>query len=121
MVALDLLWLGVLAKSMYSQGIGHLMADQPKLAAALLFYMLYAAGLIVFAVAPQASDPAWGKTLLMGALFGLVAYATYDLSNLATLRNWPVSLALVDMAWGAVLSAVSAGAGKAAMNWVSKP
>jgi uncharacterized membrane protein len=57
----------------------------------------------------------------MGALFGFIAYATYDLSNLATLRNWPVSLALIDMAWGAVLSGVSAGAAKAAMNWANKP
>ena len=120
MVALDMLWLGVVAKAMYQQAIGHLMAEQPRLPAAVAFYCLYAAGLMIFAVWPQAGDPAWGRTILMGALFGLFAYATYDLSNLATLRNWPIGLTMVDMAWGTVISAVSAWAGKAALNWVTK-
>lgn len=120
MVALDMLWLGVIAKAIYQEGIGHLMAAQPLVLAAIVFYALYAVGLVVFTVAPQAEDPGWTKTLVMGALFGFFAYATYDLSNLATLRNWPVRLALIDMAWGAVLSAASAGAGKAAMNWATK-
>ena len=120
MVALDVLWLGVIAKAMYQQAIGHLMAEQPRIPAALAFYGLYALGLLIFTIAPQADDTGWGRTMLMGALFGLVAYATYDLSNLATLRNWPSSLAMVDMAWGTVLSAVSAGAGRAAMNWAAK-
>jgi uncharacterized membrane protein len=120
MVALDMLWLGVLAKSMYQQAIGHLMADQPKVAAAVLFYALYAMGLLVFAVAPYAEDTGWGKTVVMGGLFGLIAYATYDLSNLATLKNWPVSLAVIDMAWGAALSAVTAGAARAAWHWSAK-
>ena len=120
MVALDVLWLGVIAKAMYQQAIGHLMAEQPRIPAALAFYGLYALGLLIFTIAPHGDDPGWGRTILMGALFGVVAYATYDLSNLATLRNWPTSLALVDMAWGAVLSAASAGAGRAAMNWAAK-
>lgn len=120
MVAVDMLWLGVIAKSMYRDGIGHLMAEQPKIAAAVAFYFLYAAGLLVFALAPQADDAAWGRTILMGGLFGFFAYATYDLSNLATLRNWPVRLALVDMVWGTLISATAAAAGKAAMNWVGK-
>jgi uncharacterized membrane protein len=120
MVALDMLWLGFIAKAMYQQGIGHLMAEQPQLWAAAVFYALYAAGLLVFAVAPQAENPALGRPIVMGALFGFFAYATYDLSNLATLRNWPVGLSLVDIAWGMVLSAISAGAGKAAMNWATK-
>jgi uncharacterized membrane protein len=120
LVALDMLWLGFVAKAMYQQAIGHLMAEQPKLWAAVAFYALYAIGLLVFAVAPQAEDPAWGRPILMGALFGFFAYATYDLSNLATLRNWPLGLTLVDIAWGTLLSAVSAAAGKAAMNWAIK-
>jgi uncharacterized membrane protein len=120
MVALDGLWLGWVAKAMYQEGIGHLMADQPRLLAALAFYALYAAGLLVFVIAPQAANPSWGRTLLMGALFGLVAYATYDLSNLATLKDWPVGLTLIDIAWGAALSAVSAAAGKAALNWAAQ-
>lgn len=119
-VALDMLWLGLIAKAMYQQAIGHLMAEQPRLGAAAAFYALYAAGLMIFAVMPQAEDPSWGKTVLMGALFGFFAYATYDLSNLATLRNWPVGLTLVDMAWGTVLSAAAAAAGKAALSWAAK-
>jgi uncharacterized membrane protein len=120
MVALDILWLGVIAKTMYQQAIGHLMAEQPRLLVALVFYALYPVALLVFAIAPQANDPARGKVLLMGALFGFFAYATYDLSNLATLRDWPIRMTLIDMVWGTVVSALSAGAGKAALNWAAK-
>jgi uncharacterized membrane protein len=120
MLALDMLWLSVIAKTMYQQAIGHLLAEQPRLLPALAFYCLYPAGLLIFAVLPQAVDPGWGKTLFMGALFGFFAYATYDLSNLATLKEWPVRLTLVDMIWGTVLSAVSAAAGKAALDWAAR-
>jgi len=120
-VALDMLWLGVIAKSMYQDAIGHLMADKPGVWAALAFYLVYPVGLVAFVLAPNAAEPLWGRTLLMAALFGFVAYATYDLSNLATLKNWPVKLTLIDLCWGTVLSAVAAGAGKAAMNWAARP
>jgi uncharacterized membrane protein len=120
MVVLDLLWLGVVARQMYQQAIGHLLAEKPKVLAAVGFYLVYPVGVLVFAVAPHAGDPGWGRTLVMGALFGFFAYATYDLTNLATLRGWPIRLTLLDMAWGTVLSAASAGAGKLAMNWASK-
>ncbi|WP_180130807.1 DUF2177 family protein [Rhodoferax sp. BLA1] len=121
MLLLDMVWLGVVAKSMYQESIGHLMADKPRIAAAAVFYVVYAMGLMVFVLVPHVNDTQWGRTLLFGALFGFVAYATYDLSNLATLKNWPVKLTLIDMCWGSVLSAVSAGAGKAAMNWAARP
>jgi uncharacterized membrane protein len=116
MVAIDLLWLGIIAKPLYQQGIGHLMAERPNMLVALLFYLIFAAGLLVFAVAPDGVSAGWGKTALAGALFGLVAYATYDLTNLATLKNWPVGLALLDMAWGSLVSALSATAGKAVLD-----
>jgi uncharacterized membrane protein len=119
-VALDMLWLGLIAKAMYQQAIGHLMAEQPRLLAALAFYVLYPAGLMIFAVMPYAEDPSWVKAVSTGALFGFFAYATYDLSNLATLKNWPVGLTLTDMAWGALLSAAAAAAGKAAWSWAAK-
>jgi uncharacterized membrane protein len=112
MVALDLLWLGLIAKPIYQQGIGHLMAESPKIGVAVLFYAVYAAGLVYFAVTVHPAGAAWGKTLVSAALFGFVAYATYDLTNLATLKNWPLSLALIDMAWGCVVSVVSAAGGK---------
>lgn len=120
MIALDMLWLGVIAKSMYQTAIGHLMAEKPNIPAALVFYTLYALGLQVFAVTPQSVDAAWGRSVVMGALFGFFAYATYDLSNFATLRNWPIRLTIVDIIWGTVLSAVSVAAGRAALNWVGK-
>lgn len=119
MIVLDVLWLGFIAKPLYQQGIGHLMAAQPKLAAAAVFYALFALGLLVFTVVPNAAEPGWLRTAGMAALFGLIAYATYDLSNLATLRDWPVGLAVIDMAWGAFISASSAIAGRAAWNAVS--
>jgi uncharacterized membrane protein len=120
LVALDMLWLGVIAKSTYQQAIGHLMAEQPQVLAALAFYIVYSAGLLIFAIAPHADESTWLGVALMGGLFGFFAYATYDLSNLATLRNWPIGLTLLDMAWGTVLSGASAGAGKAAMNWAAR-
>ena len=117
MVALDLLWLGVIAKPLYQQGIGHLMADKPNVPVAVLFYALFALGLVVFAVAPAGPAPGWGKTAAMAAMFGFFAYATYDLTNLATLRQWPVGLSLMDMAWGTCVSAAAAVGGKALMDW----
>jgi uncharacterized membrane protein len=123
MVVLDLLWLGVVAKPMYQQGIGHLMAERPVIPVAVLFYLLYAAGVVVFAVAPQlapAASRSWAETLVMAALFGFFAYATYDLTNLATLKGWPLGLSLVDIAWGTVVSTASAAGGKAALDWATR-
>ena len=116
MVALDMIWLGFVAKSFYQEGIGHLMAEKPVVPVAVVFYIVYAIGLVFFAVVANEASTGYGKTVLHGALFGFFAYATYDLTNLATLKNWPVGLALLDMAWGTVVSAVSAVAGKAALD-----
>ncbi len=111
MLALDVAWIGFIAKPMYQNGIGHLMAEQPKLWVAACFYVVYAAGLMLFTIAPYATTASLGKVAVMAALFGFFAYATYDLTNWATLKNWPASLALADMAWGSLASAVSAFAG----------
>jgi uncharacterized membrane protein len=92
------------------------MSERPNVPVAVLFYALYAVGLVVFAVAPHEPGAAWGKTLVSAALFGFFAYATYDLTNLATLKGWPVGLSLMDMAWGTLVSAVSAAAGKTALD-----
>ena len=116
MVIIDLLWLGVIARPLYQQGIGHLMAEKPNLVAAVLFYLLYPVGIVVFAIAPDAANATWLKTFITAALLGLFAYATYDLTNLATLKGWPVSLAVVDMAWGSLVTGVSALAGKLAIE-----
>ena len=116
MLLLDGLWLGVIARPLYMQGIGHLMAEQPRWAVAVMFYAAYAAGLVVLVVLPQSATAGLAHTALYGALFGLFAYGTYDLTNLATLRGWPVGLSLLDMAWGALISALSSVAGKAAWD-----
>jgi uncharacterized membrane protein len=116
MLVLDAVWLGLLARDLYQEGIGPLMRAQPLWAAALAFYLMYAAGLVWFAVRPQRDQPLVRRAALAGALLGLVAYGTYDLSNLATLNGWPVHIVLVDMVWGAVVSAASAAAGQWAWN-----
>ena len=120
MVALDVLWLGLIARPLYQQGIGHLMAERPIVPVAALFYAVYTLGLVVFAVAPQTAETRWAVVLGSAALFGLVAYATYDLTNLATLKGWPVGLTVIDMAWGSVLSVLSAAAGRAALGLLGR-
>ena len=107
---LDMVWLGLVAKNFYTKQIGVLMTPKVNWAAAILFYLLFLAGLVVFVIAPAVEKDSWIRALLFGALFGLVTYATYDLTNLATLRDWPLALAVVDLIWGMVLAAsVSVG------------
>ena len=111
----DLVWLGLLMPAYYQAWIGHLLRAQPLLLPALAFYLLYPVGLLVFAVFPALERGGWRRATGLGALFGLLAYGTYDLSNMATLNGWPLQLTLVDMTWGAALSAGVAGAAYAAV------
>ncbi len=104
--ALDMLWLGVLAKSFYAKQIGFLLKTEVNWVAALSFYALFLAGLVVFVLTPALERGSWMTALILGALFGLITYATYDLTNLATLKGWSLSVTLVDLLWGAVLSAL---------------
>lgn len=116
MVLIDLVWLGFIAKPMYQAGIGHLMAEKPNIAAAISFYALFPVGLMIFAILPESANAGWQRTALLGALFGFFTYATYDLTNLATLKNYPLQLAMVDILWGSLVSAVAATAGKLIFN-----
>ena len=111
LLAIDALWLTVLMGSTYKSYLGELMLSQPKLIPAAIFYLLYAVGLVAFAIVPALREGGWRHAALMGALLGLVAYATYDLSNLATLRGWPLPLTFIDIAWGTLLSAIAASVG----------
>jgi uncharacterized membrane protein len=120
MIVLDMVWLGLIAKSLYQDGIGYLMAPNPVVPVAALFYAVYALGVLVFAVIPGSRTAGWGGCLGMGALLGLVAYSTYDLSNLATLRGWPGGLAVIDICWGVGISTVCAACGRLAWNWAAK-
>ena len=114
LLAIDALWLAVLMGPTYQSYIGALMLTEPKLLPAALFYVLYPFGLMVFAVMPALRKRDWRAAALLGGLLGLVAYGTYDLSNLATLRGWPWQMTAIDMAWGTFLSASAACAGYAA-------
>jgi len=109
--AVDFVWLGLIAKNLYRDGIGHLMADQPNWAAAVAFYLLFIVGLVYFAVRPALAADEWTHAAVNAALFGFFCYATYDLTNYATLRGWPLSIVIADLAWGAFVSAVGATAG----------
>jgi uncharacterized membrane protein len=119
MVAIDLLWIGVIARPLYQRGIGHLMADSPNVPVAVLFYVVFATGLTVFAIAPNVDTGGYKRTMLMAALFGFFAYATYDLTNLATLKTWPVGLSIIDITWGTLVSSLAAAAGRFALDRAS--
>ena len=110
-LALDMLWLGVVAKGFYQEQLGPILSEQVIWPAAIAFYLLFIAGILVFVVFPARDKGSLGRAVVLGALFGLVTYATYDLTNLATLRGFPPLVAAVDMAWGMVLTATVAAAG----------
>jgi uncharacterized membrane protein len=103
--ALDLLWLGVVAKGFYQRRMGHLMRPDVQWVPAVLFYLLFVAALVVFVAGPAAERQSVGRAIGYGAFFGLAAYAAFDLTGMALLKDFPVSVALVDLAWGAFLSA----------------
>ncbi len=102
--AIDMVWLGLVAKNFYRAQIGTLMKSDVNWTAAIIFYLIFIAGLIVFVIAPAMEKNSWIHALLFGALFGLVCYATYDLTNLAVAKDWPLLVTIVDLAWGAVLA-----------------
>ena len=120
MFVLDLIWLSQLAKPIYARSIGHLMAAQPNLAYAALFYCVFVFGLMWYAVKPNVQSSGIKSTFLSGALFGFFIYASYDLTNLALLKNWPLGMSLIDMAWGTLLSGASASVGKIVYDWLKK-
>ena len=100
---IDMIWLGVVAKGFYRRHLGPLLSPKVNWAAAILFYLLFIVGLLVFVIKPALVGGAPLKALFFGALLGLISYATYDLSNLATLKDWPLVVTIVDLVWGSVL------------------
>lgn len=104
---IDMIWLGLVAKDFYKSQIGFIMKSNFNWTAAILFYLLFVVGLVVFVIAPALGKGSWSQALLLGALFGFIAYATYDLTNLAALKDWPLTVTIVDMIWGAVLGATA--------------
>jgi uncharacterized membrane protein len=103
-LVIDAIWLGLVAPKFYKAQIGHLMSDKPNLVAALVFYLVFIVGVVYFVVNPAIEAQSMSKLLISGILFGFITYATYDLTNLATLKDWPITVTIVDLIWGTSLS-----------------
>jgi len=116
--AIDLVWLGLVAAQFYQRQIGSLLAAQVRWAPAVLFYLIFIAGLLVFAVLPGLTAASLGRAALLGAFLGLMAYATFDLTCLALFRGFTVTVVVVDLIWGACLSAVVSAAGYGIGRWL---
>lgn len=106
-LGIDFVWLTTMSKLFYQKKLGFLMAKNPNYLAAFIFYLLFAAGIVFFVISPALDKKSWIYALTAGAFFGLVCYATYDLTNLATVRDWPLSVTIVDLIWGAFVSAAT--------------
>jgi uncharacterized membrane protein len=116
--AIDMVWLGLVARSFYRKHLGFIMAPSPNWVAAIIFYLLFILGVLFFVVLPGLESGSLGTTLLRAALFGLITYATYDLTNLATLKDWPVIITVVDILWGMVLCVAISFVGFMAGKWL---
>lgn len=108
-LGIDMIWLGVIAKNLYKNKIGHLMSDTVNWPAALIFYLLFIVGIIIFGVNPALEKESLIRAALLGGLFGFLTYATYDLTNYATLKNWPLEVVIIDIMWGVVLGCLTSG------------
>ncbi len=116
---IDLLWLGIIAKNLYQKYLGNLLSDKVNWTAAFIFYFIYVAGISIFAIYPAIQKGSAFNAILMGALFGLFTYATYDLTNLATLKDWPITIVFIDILWGIILSASVSLSGFYIVKWVN--
>lgn len=115
---LDALWLGLVAKKFYKDQLGALLLDKPNVVPAILFYCIYVIGLVVFVLNPALEKQSWLHALGYGALFGLVAYATYDLTNLSTLKGFTVKLVTIDIIWGVCFTAIASVAAYGIIKWL---
>lgn len=116
--AIDMLWLGVVARGFYQKHLGYLLRSDPNWIAAIVFYLMFVAGLLVFVSVPALQTGSVKKVLILGALFGLITYATYDLTNLATVKNWPWIVSVVDLVWGGILAMTVSYLGFLAGSWL---
>lgn len=105
--AIDFLWLGVIAKNLYQQKIGFIMADKVNWVAALIFYLMYIGGILYFVVFPCLNNGDWQAALFKGSILGILCYGTYDLTNMATLKNWSYEIVIIDIIWGAFLTGIT--------------
>jgi len=117
--AVDMIWLGLIARAFYKKHLGFLMAPEVNWYAAIIFYLIFIAGILVFVVVPGIRENDLTTTLLKAAFFGLITYATYDLTNLATVKNWPLLITVVDLVWGMVLTTIVSLAGFFIGKWLA--
>lgn len=115
---IDLLWLGVIAKDLYAKHIGFLMAEKVNWLSAIIFYVLFVATIFVFVIFPAVEKDSVMKAVLLGALFGFITYATYELTNHAIIKDWPAALIFIDISWGIVLTAAVSTAGFYIVKWI---
>ncbi len=104
---IDLTWLGLIAKNLYSQQLGFIMRENVNWAAAIIFYLIFIIGIVYFVVNPAIINDNWRYALFAGMLFGFITYATYDLTNLATLKDWPLKITIIDLIWGTSLGGLT--------------
>lgn len=116
--AIDLVWLGVIAKNLYNKHLGGLLAEQVNWTAAIVFYLLFIIGIFIFAILPAVEKESFKYALIYGALFGFFTYATYDLTNLATLKGWPIKIVIIDIILGSVLTAAVSISGYYITKWL---
>ena len=117
--AIDMTWLGFIAKDLYKKYLGGFLSDKVNWAAAIIFYLLFIVGIFYFSILPAIEKNTVGKAILSGALFGFFTYSTYDLTNLATLKNWPLQIVFIDIIWGVVLIGLVSIAGFYIVKWVA--
>ncbi|MGD8962244.1 MAG: DUF2177 family protein [Desulfobacterales bacterium] len=115
---IDLIWLGVIAKGFYQRNLGYILSPNVNWPAAILFYLLYIAGILIFATIPAVTRDSWQHAMLYGALFGFFTYMTYELTNLALLKDWPLNIVVVDIIWGMALCTAVAIAGYFIARWL---
>ena len=117
--AVDMTWLGFIAKNLYKKYLGGFLSDKVNWPAAIIFYLLFIIGIFYFAILPAVEKNSLAKAIISGALFGFFTYATYDLTNLATLKDWPLPIVFIDIIWGAVLTGIVSTAGFFILKWVA--
>ena len=114
----DMAWLGFIAKDLYKKYLGSFLSEQVNWTAAFIFYFLFVAGVFIFAILPAVEKYSLRSAIIMGGLLGFFTYATYDLTNLATLKGWPTTIVFIDMAWGFFLTSVVSTAGFYIVKWI---
>ena len=118
--AIDMFWLGFIAKDYYGKHLANFLSPQVNWSAAIIFYLLFIVGIFIFAILPAVEKQSWLHALVYGGLFGFFTYATYDLTNLATLSNWPMKIVVIDIIWGFVLTASVSVSGYFISQWLNK-